>query len=186
MPEVVVENGYKLRDVHDGPCNDGVGGDKEEFGAEGEETQGNMDLDGQLMQEQFHSGPVGSISNDFDVSKFEREEEEQAEEDRIGDVVSSDSEDSDDDQGGRVAMLTPVVPMAVPVHAMPSLVPASVLHAMPTQGRLVHDLPKGDTPYDSWGRISEAQQYIPPPPLHSDRAYATEAGWCTFQWCFEL
>jgi hypothetical protein len=35
---------------------------------------------------------------------------------------------------------------------------------MPTQGRLVHDLPKGDTPYDSWGRISEAQQYVPPPP----------------------
>jgi hypothetical protein len=49
MPEVVVENGYKLGDVHDSPCNDGVGGDEEEFGAEGEETQGNMDLDGQLM-----------------------------------------------------------------------------------------------------------------------------------------
>jgi hypothetical protein len=154
MPEVVVENGYRLGDVHDGPCNDGVGGDEKEFRAEGEGTQGNMDLDGQLMQEQFHSGPVGSISNDFDVSEFEREEEEQAEEDRIGDVVSSDSKDSDDDQGGRVAMPTLVVPMPVPVHAMPSLVLASVLHAMPTQGRLVHDLSESDTPYDSWGRIS--------------------------------
>jgi hypothetical protein len=48
MPEVVVENRYSLGDVHDGPCNDGVGGDEEEFGAEGEGTQGNMDLDGQL------------------------------------------------------------------------------------------------------------------------------------------
>jgi hypothetical protein len=36
MPEVVVENGYRLGDVHDSPCNDGVGGDEEEFGAEGE------------------------------------------------------------------------------------------------------------------------------------------------------
>jgi hypothetical protein len=44
------------------------------------------------------------------VSEFEQEEEEQVEEDRIGDVVSNDSEDSDDDQGGRVAMPTPVVP----------------------------------------------------------------------------
>jgi hypothetical protein len=121
-----------------------------------EGTQGNMDLDVQLTQEQLHSSPVGSISNDFDVSEFEREEEEQAEEDKISDVVSSDSEDSDDDQGGRVAMPTPVVPMPVPVHAMPSPVPASVLHAMLTQGRLVHDFLEGDMPYDSWGRISEA------------------------------
>jgi hypothetical protein len=121
-----------------------------------EGTQSNMDLDGQLTQEQFHSSLVGSISNDFDVSEFEREEEEQAEEDKISDVVSSDSEDSDDDQGGRVAMPTPVVPMPVSVHAMPSPVLASVLHAMSTQGRLVHDLPEGDTPYDSWGRISES------------------------------
>jgi hypothetical protein len=98
------------------------------------------------------------------VSEFEREEEEQAEEDRIGDVVSSDSEDSDGDQEGRVAMPTPVVPMRVPVHAMSSPVPTSILHAMPTQGRLVHDLPEGDTPYDSWGTISKAQQYVPPPP----------------------
>jgi hypothetical protein len=29
MPEVVVENGYRLGDVHDGSCNDGVGGDEE-------------------------------------------------------------------------------------------------------------------------------------------------------------
>ena len=25
-------------------------------------------------------------------------------------------------------------------------------------------MPKGGTPYDSWDRISEAQQYVPPPP----------------------
>jgi len=51
-----------------------------------------MDLDGQLTQEQFHSTTVGCISNEF-----EREEEEQEEEDRIGDIVSRDSNDSDDD-----------------------------------------------------------------------------------------
>ena len=56
-----------------------------------------MDLDGQLMQEQFHSTAVGCISNNFDVNEFEREEEEQKEEDRIGDIVSSDSDNSDDD-----------------------------------------------------------------------------------------
>ena len=68
-----------------------------------------MDLDGQLTQEQFHSTPVGCISNDFDVNEFELEEEEQeGEKDMIGDVVSSDSDDSDDDQGGRHAMPTPV------------------------------------------------------------------------------
>ena len=25
-------------------------------------------------------------------------------------------------------------------------------------------MPADDTPYDSWGRISKAQQYVPPPP----------------------
>ena len=64
------------------------------MGVEGEAAQGNMDLDGQLMQEQFHSSQVGYISNDFDVNEFELEE---VEEDRIGDVVSSDSDDSDAD-----------------------------------------------------------------------------------------
>jgi hypothetical protein len=63
-------------------------------------------------------------------------------------------------------MPTPVAPMPVPV-------PTEVLHAMSAQGRLVTDLSEDDTPYDSWGRISESQQYIPPPPY---RAYATEAG----------
>ena len=47
---------------------------------------------------------------------------------------------------------------------MPLPVPTEVLQAMPVQGRLVTDLPADDTPYDSWGRISEAQQYVPPPP----------------------
>ena len=91
-----------------------------------------MDLDGQLTQKQFHSSQVGCISNDFDVNEFELEEEEQEEEkDMIGDVVSSDSDDSDDDQGGRYAMRTPVDAMLVPVHGMPLPVPIEVLHAMP-------------------------------------------------------
>ena len=61
------------------------------------------------------------------MNEFEREEEE----DRIGDVVSSDSDDSDDNQGGRDAMPTSVDAMPVPVHAMPLLVPTKVLHALP-------------------------------------------------------
>ena len=54
MAEVVVENGYRMQGLHDGPSSDGVGGNEQELGVEGEATQGNMDLDGQLMQEQFH------------------------------------------------------------------------------------------------------------------------------------
>ena len=96
MAEVVVENGYKMQGVQDGPSIDGVGGNEQELEVEGEATQGNMDLNGQLTQEQFHSSQVGCISNDFDVNEFEWEEEE--EEDRIGDVVCSDSDDSDNDQ----------------------------------------------------------------------------------------
>jgi hypothetical protein len=38
---------------------------------------------------------------------------------------------------------------------------------MLAQGRLVTDLLEDDTPYDSWGRISEAQQYVLPPPYTS-------------------
>ena len=82
----------------------------------------------------------------------------------IGDVISSDSDDSDGDQGDRHAMPTPVDVMPVPVHSMPLPVPTEVLHAIQAQGRLVTDLPADDTPYDSWGRISEVQQYVPPPP----------------------
>ena len=84
--------------------------------------------------------------------------------DKIGDVVSSDSDDSDDDQGGRDAMSTPVDGMPVPVHAIPLPVPTEVLHAMLAQGRLVTDLPEDDTTYDLWARISEAQQYVSPDP----------------------
>ena len=98
MAEVVVENGYRMQGVLDGPSVDGVGGNEQELGVKGEVAQGNMDLDGQLTQEQFHSTAVGCISNDFNVNEFEQEEEEQ-EEDRIGDVVSSDSDNSDGDQG---------------------------------------------------------------------------------------
>jgi hypothetical protein len=51
MAEVVVENGYKIQDVVDGPSNDGVRCNEEEFRVEGEGTQGNMDLGNQLTQE---------------------------------------------------------------------------------------------------------------------------------------
>ena len=54
--------------------------------------------------------------------------------------------------------------MPVPVHAMPLPVPTEILHAMLAQGRLVTDLLEGGTPYDSWGRIGGASQYVPPPP----------------------
>ena len=46
--EVVVENGYRMQGVLDGPFIDGVGGNEQELGVEGEAAQGNMDLDGQL------------------------------------------------------------------------------------------------------------------------------------------
>ena len=76
MAEVVVENGYRMQGVLDVPSIDGVGGNEQELRIEGEATQGNMDLDDQLTQEQFHSSQVGCISNDFDVNKFKLEEEE--------------------------------------------------------------------------------------------------------------
>ena len=123
MAEVVVENGYRMQGVQDGPSIDSVGGNEQELGVEGEATQDNMDLDGQLTQEQFHSTAVGCISNDFNVNDFKQEEEEQEEEDRIGDVVSSDSDDSDDDQGGTDVMPTTADAIAVPVHTMPLPVP---------------------------------------------------------------
>ena len=103
-----MENGYRMQGVLDGPSIDGVGGNEQDLGVEGEATQGNMDLNGQLTQEQFHSSQVCCISNDFDVNEFELEKEKQEEEDRIGDVVSSDSDDSDDDQGDRHAEATPI------------------------------------------------------------------------------
>ena len=71
------------------------------------------------------------------MNEFELEEEE---EDRIGDVVSSDLDDSDDDQGGTNA--TPTMADAMPV-------PIEVLHGVQAQGRLVTDLATDDTPYDS-------------------------------------
>jgi hypothetical protein len=138
-----------------------------------------MDLDGQLMQEQFHSTLVGRISNDFDVNEFEREEE-QEEEDRIGDVVSSDSDDSNDDQGGRDDMPTSVDAMLVPVHAMPLPVPTEVLHAMLAQGILVTDLPEDDTPMIHGVELAKHSSTF------HHRAYATEFDECTFQWHFEL
>ena len=73
MAEVVVENEYMMQGLHGGLSIDGVGGNEQELGFEGEPTQGNMDLDGQLMQEQFHSTIVGYINNDFDANEFEQE-----------------------------------------------------------------------------------------------------------------
>ena len=54
--------------------------------------------------------------------------------------------------------------MAVLVHNMPLPIPTEVLHGVQAMGRLVTHLAADDTPYDSWARISEAQQYVPPPP----------------------
>ena len=71
MTEVVVENGYRMQGVQDGPSIGGFGGNNQELGVEGAATQDNMDLDGQLAQEQFHSTTVDCISNDFDVNDFE-------------------------------------------------------------------------------------------------------------------
>jgi hypothetical protein len=77
------------------------------------------------------------------VNEFEQEEKEQEEEDRIGDVVSSGLDNSDDDQGGRDDMPTSVDVMPVSVHATPLPVPTEVLHAMPAQGRLVTKFARG-------------------------------------------
>jgi hypothetical protein len=63
------------------------------------------------------------------VNEFEPEEE-QEEDNRIGDVVSSDSDDSDDYQGDRYAMPTPVDAMPVSVHGMPLPVSTDVLNAI--------------------------------------------------------
>ena len=46
MAEVMVENGYRMQGIQDGPSIDGVGGNEQELGVEEEPTQGNMDLDG--------------------------------------------------------------------------------------------------------------------------------------------
>ena len=49
---------------------------------------------------------------------------------------------------------------------MPTPIDAMLVsvHAMPAQSRLVTYLLKDDTFSDSWARISEAQQYVPPLP----------------------
>jgi len=48
MAEVVVENGYRMQGVQEGSSIDSFGGNEQEIGVEGEATQDNMDLDGQL------------------------------------------------------------------------------------------------------------------------------------------
>ena len=82
----------------------------------------------------------------------------------ISDVVSSDSDDSDDDQGGRHAMPTPVDAMPVPIHSMPLPVPTEGFHAMPSQGRLVIDLSADDTPMIHGAELAKRSRYVPPPP----------------------
>ena len=42
MAEVVVENGYMMQGVQDGPSIDDFGGNEQELGVEGEATQDNM------------------------------------------------------------------------------------------------------------------------------------------------
>ena len=64
------------------------------------------------------------------MNEFELKKEVQEEDDRIGDVVSSDSDDSDGDQRDRHAMPILVDAMPIPVHGMPSPVPTKVLHAI--------------------------------------------------------
>jgi hypothetical protein len=79
MAEVVVENGYRIQGLQEGPSIDGAGGNEQEWGVEGEATSSNMVLDDQLTQKQLHSTPmavddsrrsVGLISNDFDANEF--------------------------------------------------------------------------------------------------------------------
>ena len=41
MAEVVVDNGYRIQGVHDGPSIVGFGGNEQELEVEGEATQGN-------------------------------------------------------------------------------------------------------------------------------------------------
>ena len=53
MAEVVVENGYRMQGVQDDLSINGFGGNDQELGVKKEATQDNMDLDGQLTQEQF-------------------------------------------------------------------------------------------------------------------------------------
>ena len=64
-------------------------------------------------------------------------------------------------------MATTADAMLVLVHTMPLPVPTEVLQGVHAQGRLVTNLAGDDTPYDSWARISEAQQYVPPPPPYT-------------------
>ena len=53
LAEVVLENGYRMHDLQEGPSFDDD--TQQECGVHVEPTMGTMDLDGQLTQEQFHS-----------------------------------------------------------------------------------------------------------------------------------
>ena len=48
IAEVVVENGYRMQGVQDGPSIDGFEDNEKELGVEGEASQDSMDLDRQL------------------------------------------------------------------------------------------------------------------------------------------
>jgi hypothetical protein len=104
MVEVVVENGYKKED---GPSF--VGGNEHQWAVDVDRTLGNMVLGSKLMHEQLQSSPmaveecrrfsVGRLNDDFDVGSYKWDKLEKEEEERTGDEVSSDSENSDHDEG---------------------------------------------------------------------------------------
>ena len=106
MVEVVVENGYRKED---GPSFDDVGGDEHQWAVDVDRTLGNMVLGSKLTHEQLQSSPmaveecrrfsVGHLNDDFDVGSYEWDELEKEEEERTGDEVSIDSENSDHDEG---------------------------------------------------------------------------------------
>jgi len=74
----------------------------------------------------------------------------------ICDDLSSDSDESENEEGGPLAMCTPV-------HGMPSGVPLEVLHAMQTQGTLATGYPGDGEEYEGCGRVREVETYIAPP-----------------------
>jgi hypothetical protein len=89
----------------------------------------------------------------------------------IGDDVSTDFDDSENEEGGPNAMRAPVraMPsrgapaMCTPVRGMPSGVPLEVLHAMQTQGTLATGYLGDGVEYEGWDMVREAQHYVAPP-----------------------
>jgi hypothetical protein len=161
MPEVLVENGYRI-DEDDEEDNEVYGGEEDEAEQDVQETQRSMDLDGIVTQEDAEMGneddrmmSPGHINDDFDVNDFAREEEEEAEEMRIDDLIDDDDDDEEEEE--EEAREAPAPPQYMPV-------PMEQLHAMPVQGSLATDNAEYDAPFDSWATFSDARPYVPPPP----------------------